>query len=178
MKKIISVVIMMVLIVSISFNYSTTVNAANHKLSDEQTEIAERISEICTERWQECGVLPSVCIAQAYLESHIGTYCYPNNLWGLHGGYKSYETLDDGINAYIDCINNGYYDDALWHTNSDYVIDAIWDGGYCTTPKSKYTGDVKWIIDEFNLTKYDSEILKNCNMKTSASCVTWKQIKE
>ncbi|MBQ8218260.1 MAG: glucosaminidase domain-containing protein [Bacilli bacterium] len=177
MKKFIVTILTIMLVFSMIFSHTTTVNAANYELSEEQLEIADRIAEICTERWEESGVLPSVCIAQAYLESHIGTYCYPNNLWGLHGGYKSYETLDDGINAYIDCINNGYYDNALWHTDPEYVINAIYDGGYCTTDKAVYTGNIMWIIEEFDLTRYDATILRNCNMKTYESCVTWKQIK-
>ena len=115
-------------------------------------------------------------IAQAYLESHISEKCYQNNLWGLCGGYRSYETRDDSINAYIDCINNGYYDKALWHTSPEYAINAIWDGGHCTTSKEVYVGDVLWIIDEFDLTKYDVTILKNCTMKTSDVCETWKHL--
>lgn len=178
MKRGLTLLVTLTLILGVLFSYTNPVHAAGYHLNKEQEAIAKRISEICTERLEECGVLPSVCIAQVYLESHVGQQCYENNLWGLCGGYKSYDTLDDGINAYIDCINNGYYDDALWHTNPEYVINAIWDGGYCETAKAKYTGDVMWIIREFDLEKYDLVILKNCNMRTSESTITWKQIKE
>ena len=168
----------LLIILCLVLSNTMTINASNYNLDENQTEIAELISKICTERWEESGVLPSVCIAQAYLESHIVKHYYQNNVWGLHGGYKSYNTIEDGINAYIDCINNGYYDNALWHTDPTYVINAIYDGGYAETSKSKYVSNVLWIIKEFKLTDYDNEILKNCNMKTSNSFKTWKCIKE
>lgn len=167
----------LLLCISLVLSTITIANAKSYALNEDQLEIADLIEQICTERWQESGVLPSVCIAQAYLESHIGKQCYKNNLWGLHGGYKSYDTIEDGINAYIDCINNGYYDNALWHTDPKYVINAIYDGGYCTTAKSKYVGSVLWIIKEFDLTQYDKTILKKCSMKTSDECETWKCIR-
>lgn len=179
MIKKLTLTVATIFIITFSLLFNTqSVYASDYYLDDEQKEIAKKISEICTDRWEECGVLPSVCIAQAYMESHIGKYCYENNLWGLYGGYTSFDTLEDGINAYIDTINNGYYDEALWHTNSDYVIDAIWDGGYCTTDKDTYCGGVKWIIDEFDLTRYDKEILKNCYMRTYENCENWKYISE
>lgn len=166
--------LMTLVIINIS---SITANAA--ELDDEQRKIAEQIEQICEERWEECGVLPSVCIAQAYMESHIGKQCYANNLWGLYGGYRSFDSLDDGINEYIDIISgSGYYDNALWRTNSADVIDAIWYGGYCETSYGQYVGGVNWLIDEFALWKYDIKILENCNKKTSWSCNTWKQIKD
>lgn len=178
MKKTMITVITTIVMLFGLMNNTITTQASTYHLDEEQKYIAEEITRICTERWQECGVLPSVCIAQAYMESHIGKYCYKNNLWGLYGGYTSFDTLEDGINAYIDTINNGYYDDALWHTNPDYVIDAIWEGGYCTTDKSTYCGGVKWIIEEFDLTRYDKEILKNCYMCTYDNCETWKFIED
>ena len=160
--------------------YTKTVNAeeARYVLDEQQAEIADRITEICTENWNEYGVLPSVCIAQAYMESHVGKECYANNLWGLYGGYTSFNSLDEGIYEYLEIINNGLYDDALYHLDSSYQINAIYDGGYCTASKEHYVGGINWIIDAFDLTSYDTEILKNCYMRPSNYYVTWKYVSE
>lgn len=153
------------------------VQAKEYSLDDEQRAIAERITEICTENWEEYGVLPSVCIAQAYMESHVGKHCYENNLWGLYGGYTSFDSLDEGIYEYLEIINNGRYDDALYHIDPSYQLNAIYDGGYCTSSRDHYVGGCIWIVDSFDLTKYDAEILKNCTMKTYDGHETWKHIK-
>lgn len=156
---------------------SIKVDAGTYHLNDEQKDIAKEIQKVCTENWQEYGILPSVCIAQAYMESHIGEVCYANNLWGLYGGYQSYDTLDDGIMAYLELLNSyDSYSNALWRIDYKAQIEAIYDGGYCTTSKDEYVGGIIWIIENFNLSSYDSEILKNCSMKTSDECETWKKI--
>lgn len=169
-------VMVLVLCLVLSLVPSYNVKAANLTLDDEQQEIAERIADICTENWQEYGVLPSVCIAQAYMESHIGKYCYSNNLWGLYGGYTSFDSLDEGIYEYLEIINNGYYDDALYRTDYVTQINAIYDGGYCEDSREHYVNGVLWIIEEFDLTRYDKEILQHCYMKTHATQETWKHI--
>lgn len=171
MKKFVTMLTIMVLLIGF---YPTEVQAANHKLDEEQTEIAEYLAEVCTDNWEEYGVLPSVCIAQAYMESHIGKYCYSNNLWGLYGGYTSFDSLEEGTYEYLEIINNGYYDDALYLTDYEKQINAIYDGGYCTSSREHYVGGIIWIIEEFDLTKYDQEIYENCYKKTSMTAKTWK----
>lgn len=177
-KKFKKLLVMLLAVVLVISTYSTPVNAESRfTLDEEQSVIADRITEICTENWQEYGVLPSVCIAQAYMESHVGKHCYENNLWGLYGGYTSFDSIDDGIYEYLEIINNGLYDDALYHIDSTYQINAIYDGGYCTSSRDHYVGGIIWIIDAFDLTKYDAEILEHCSKKTYLEEETWKCIK-
>ena len=173
MKKLISMLLSICVILCI---LPINAQAKSYELDETQSAIADRITEICTDNWEEKGVLPSVCIAQAYMESHIGQQCYENNLWGLYGGDKSFESLDVGIYEYLDIINNGRYNDALYHLDPSYQIGAIYDGGYCTADREHYVGSVNWNIDEFELTKYDKEIWENCIKKTSEESVTWKYI--
>lgn len=171
------ILLTLILCMVLSIVPANTAHAAS--LSDEQTDVAEYLAEICTDNWEEYGILPSVCIAQAYMESHLGTYCYPNNLWGLYGGYTSFESLEDGTYEYLDILSsNDSYHDALYRINYESQINAIYDGGYCTDSREHYVNGIIWIIEEFNLTQYDQEIYRNCYMKTYADAVTWTYIND
>ena len=133
------------------------IKASGHDLSDEQWERADLMAEICIDEWETYGVLPSVCIAQAFIESTLGKFCRGNNLWGICSGGVSYDSLEDGIYGYLKVINNGYYPNAPFKTNYKEQIRAILDGGYCQ-PEGDYYNNVLWAVEYYNLTKYDKAL--------------------
>lgn len=149
------------ILISLSNPAADTMNGVN--LPEDKTVKANYIAEICIENWNEYGCLPSVCIAQAILESDLGEKCYPYNYWGLHGGYYSYDSLEDGVYAYMEFINI-HYDKAPFITSSSEQIQAIYNGGYCQG-KSDYVSDINWIIKEYNLEYYDNLLFDEIERK-------------
>lgn len=132
-------------------------------LGEEKEVRADFIAEICIENWNEQGCLPSVCIAQAILESNLGEKCYLNNYWGLYGGYQSFDSLEDGVYEYMNFINE-YYPAAPFLTDYTEQITAIYNGGYCQG-NSNYIKDIQWIIEEYNLVYYDELLFDEIERK-------------
>lgn len=126
------------------------------EFTPEQRQDIECIVDTCIYEWDTYGVLPSVAIAQAYQESHIGERCNLYNYWGLGCGSLSYETLEDGIYGYLKTINNGHYDKALFCFDPVEQIKYIKDGGYCSD--ENYVGKISSIINDFDLTFYDNQL--------------------
>lgn len=148
----------LMLIISLLIYQPITTNAATTRtLTDNQKEIANTLAKICTENWDTYGVLPSVCIAQAFVESSLGKNCAGNNLWGIRKGKERYETLEDGVIRYLQVINNGYYEDAPFLTDYKAQISEILEGGYCQ-PVGDYYEDAVWIIENYDLTQYDQPL--------------------
>ena len=109
--------------------------------------------------WKTYGSLPSVCIAQAYVESTMGEAGNRNNLWGLGGGRYSYRTLKRGIYAYMKCINKSYYTryGATSTRSWKKQISRILRGGYCV-PAGGYYAKVARVVKQFGLEKYDKKM--------------------
>lgn len=120
-------------------------------------------------RW----VLPSVCIAQAALES--GWNLEAKTLFGIKGkgnnlktveyingkyeevtaSFKAYPTIAAAVHGYYDLITTAArYSGAC--NNSDYIDTArkIKAGGYATDPD--YADKVIRIVQNYNLTRYDN----------------------
>ena len=130
--------------------------------ADQQKRVKAIYNIVSTEKnWKTYGSLPSVCIAQAYIESGIGQAGRRNNLWGLGAGRSSYSTLKKGVYAYMQCINKSYYtrygatDTKSWKKQ----ISAILRGGYCV-PAGGYYSEVVRIVNELDLDKYDKKMFK------------------
>lgn len=120
-------------------------------------------------RW----VLPSVCIAQAALES--GWNPKARTLFGIKGkgvsmntveyingryvdttaSFKSYPNLAAAVHGYYDLITgNARYGGAVNNPDPHSAIIAIKNGGYATDPS--YVAKVWSIIRNYGLTKYDA----------------------
>lgn len=153
MKRLIT----MMLIVSLLLSQVEPVSART--FTRDQQDRADIIAEICIKEWDTYGVLPSVAISQAFIESTLGEYCSGFNLWGIQSGAVSYGSLVEGVYAYLEVINNGYYPDAPFCRDSSTQIRRILDGGYCE-PEGDYYQNVMWTIDNYNLDRYD-ELLFN-----------------
>ena len=140
---------------------SISTKAEARSLTKSQKQKAETIYEECSKEknWKKYGVLPTVCIAQAFVESGIGQKCRPNNLWGLRCGRASYSSLKSGIKAYMQCINNGYYKGAPHKKNYRVQLDKILDGGYCQ-PRGAYFSHAMQLIRDYDLDKYDKKMFK------------------
>lgn len=121
---------------------------------------ADKLAKACVENYEEYGVLPSVCIGQAYIESHIGTNHskYDYNWWGIASCEISYSTFDDGIISYLSTINNGYYEKAPFNENAYDTIAAIAPNYAASTT---YLQDVTWAINTYNLTAYDDYLFSS-----------------
>lgn len=152
MKKAISFLILCAIVL----NYTTV--SAETRLSESQKKTADKIAEITDKNWDEYGVLPSIAVSQAFIESSLGVNQVKlNNLWGIRPGgmeHSAYSSLDDGIMAYLNVINNGYYDKALHKKDYHEQLRCILDGGY-------YGEDDGGTIDEYykncikSIEKYD-----------------------
>lgn len=143
------------------------INATSRKLTESQQYYADRIAEVAIDNWETYGVLPSVAVGQAFIESTLGDHCRGYNLWGIKSGAVTYSSLDEGIHAYLKVINNGYYKDAPFCKDWRTQIRRILDGGYCV-PEGKYYSDISWSIEAYNFDKYDEKLFKTLEKKEKA----------
>ena len=134
------------------------------KFSKSQQKIVDTIYDVVSKEknWKKYGSLPSVCIAQAYVESGIGAAGNKNNLWGINGGRSSYKTLKKGIYAYMEVINKSFYTRYGATDTKDWKkqITRILKGGYCV-PASGYYAKVAGVVKAYGLKKYDKKMLKS-----------------
>ena len=127
-------------------------------LSEVQKQRAYTIARICINEWDTYGVLPSVAIAQAMVESTLGKHCSGNNLWGIASGAISYDSLESGVYGYLKVINNGCYGSAPFTRDSSSQINKILSGGYCV-PVGEYYENAMWIINHYGLERFDALII-------------------
>lgn len=153
MRKIVAIIL--AFIMAIQFVPASV--GAYSKLTDAQEDRAERIYNVVASNWNKYGCLPSVCIAQAFVESTLGDHCPGNNLWGIASGAIHYSSIEEGALAYCKVINNGYYKGAPFETNPYRQIRKILDGGYCQ-PEGAYYSNAVWAIEHYNFKKYDKRM--------------------
>lgn len=133
---------------------------ARARMTKAQKRRAKTMQKICIKYWDDYGVLPSTCIVQAFVESTLGEFpCASYNYWGIASGGESYGSLEEGALRYLRVINNGYYSDAPFKTDTRQQLRAILDGGYCE-PVGNYYRDASWLIDKYDLEEYDKPIFE------------------
>lgn len=137
---------------------------AHPQLSEQQRKTADRIAAEVADHWDEYGVLPSVAVAQAFVESSLGKNCSGYNLWGIKSGAVSYGSLTEGIHAYMDVINNGYYKGAPFKKNYKTQLRIILDGGYCE-PEGDYWIAAMRGYSWYDFEKYDKKMFKDIKKK-------------
>lgn len=154
LKKIIALSMAM----SIMITPITTVEvSAKQKLSEKQKMTADKIAAYVDARWDKYGVLPSVAVAQAYVESSLGKRCAGFNLWGIASGAESYSSLHAGAHRYMEVINNGYYPGAPGEKNYKKQLQKILAGGYCQ-PVGNYYENAMYGYRNHNFEKYDKAL--------------------
>lgn len=174
MKKFISIiVIIMVIVMSID----TTSYAKTQKLNKMQWWYADEIARVVTDNWETYGVLPSVAVAQAYVESSLGKRCAGNNLWGIASGDEHYDSLYDGILRYCEVINEDYYKGAPFMKDWNSQLDRILAGGYCD-PVGDYKEDAEYGYAVHNFEKYDEILFDKLRKKEIAEKEEAKDRKE
>ena len=138
----------------------------SNSLSESQLQVANEIAYIVASEYDTYGVLPSVAVGQAMQETQLGTdkNCSVINSYGwwgvkskIHSGYARYSSLDEGIQGYLNCLNNGRYDKALFNKSPVDSMYAVQKGGYCD---NSYAENVISCIQQFNFTEYDKYYLK------------------
>lgn len=133
-------------------------------------------------------VLPSVCIAQAALETGWGTSglmtkanayfgikaftgwkgkvynagtseCYDGKTYtNITACFRAYDSVAESVEDYFNLICGlDRYKLAVNEKDARKAITAIKNGGYATSPT--YIQNVMSIIEQYNLTQYDSEIV-------------------
>lgn len=143
-RKIIAITLSMIL-----FMKPMTVFAKSTELTEKQKETASKVAEVVSGNWEEYGVLPSVAVAQTFVESSLGVnQVRKNNLWGLRPGgeYSSYRNLNDGIHAYLKVLNNGLYDKALHKKNYKLQLQKILEGGTTERMTEERTRNIAKIV--------------------------------
>lgn len=148
---------MIIIISSVIVIGVATPKAATKKLTKSQQYYADTIARIAADNWEKYGVLPSVAVAQAFVESTLGDHCSGYNCWGIKSGAVQYGSLEEGTYAYLKVINNGYYGTAPFTTDYHSQLRKILAGGYCT-PVGSYYEDAMWAISAYDFTKYDDEM--------------------
>lgn len=142
-----------------------------------QTDFINVIASLATAEYtnRDRWVLPSVCIAQAALESgwnvkaktlfgikgrgsSLKTVEYINGKYvGTTASFKAYPSLAASVHGYYDLITgNARYSGAVNNDNFRSTIQAIKNGGYATDPN--YVNKIVSIINQYGLTKYDARL--------------------
>lgn len=140
-----------------------------------QTDFIKTLSEIVRAEYlsRSKWVLPSVCIAQAALES--GWNLKAKTLFGIKGKgisaktqefingkminvvatFQAYPSLAASVDGYFNLITKkARYAGAVNNPNYRSAIIAIKAGGYATDPD--YVNKIISIIEKYNLTKFDA----------------------
>ncbi|EEU30562.1 mannosyl-glycoprotein endo-beta-N-acetylglucosaminidase [Limosilactobacillus coleohominis 101-4-CHN] len=131
--------------------------------------------------WLNHGVLPSLTISQAIIESGWGKSTLSSryhNLFGIKGSYNgqsvnmpTYENYGNGLvlindyfRAYPDndasvedhtnfFVDNSRYHNLLWNKDSNSVTYLVRADGYATA--TNYTSTLRNAISNYNLTRFD-----------------------
>jgi len=121
--------------------------------------VAKTIAKICQDNWDWAGILPSVAIAQAFVESGLGV---GPNLFGCIG--DAGKGVEAATISYLHVMHNQYFKGrAAFITSPSKQIASILKGGlYCEGeyPGGSYNYNVLSSIARYNWDKFDKPILK------------------
>ncbi len=168
-----------------------------------KTQVNNFIKQLSQLAIAECNrrtkkVLPSICIAQAALETGWGTStlmtkanayfgikatsdwkgkvfnsktseCYDGSTYiNITACFRAYNSVAESVSDYYDLITGlSRYAGAVNEKNAEKCITAIKNGGYATSPT--YIKNVMSIVNQYNLTQYDSCMTNNVTNTSSPS---------
>lgn len=148
----------------------------------DKTEFIRLILPGAMEGYKKYGILPSLTIAQAILESDWGTRMVDNNVFGIKAtpswkgktaeawtreyvdgklkevkaSFRVYDKIEDGIEDHIELIGNASrYETVRNAKNYKDAALAVEKAGYATDPA--YAEKLIEIIEKNNLTQYDEQ---------------------
>ncbi|KGH62490.1 hypothetical protein X375_05445, partial [Oenococcus oeni S13] len=155
-------------------------NTANY--SSKVSTFLNEIIESAINGWTQYKILPSLTAAQAILESGWGTSTLASeyhNLFGIKGSYNgqtvdmpteeyysgAYHEIDDYFRVYASdsesitdyeelLSENSRYSNLIGEADAATAAEEIYEDGYATDPD--YTEELEEIINEYNLTAWDS----------------------
>ncbi|MBZ2175137.1 glucosaminidase domain-containing protein [Schnuerera sp. xch1] len=143
-------------------------------------EFIEVVGKAAQENYREYGILPSLVIAQAILESGWGDKAIENNIFGIKAGsywtgkitiretkewdgckyfnkkakFRAYDSIKDSIRDYLELIGKSKRYKRIKEAK-DYreAVKFIYEAGYATDPK--YGDKLIQIIEYNKLYQYD-----------------------
>ncbi|AWV31074.1 mannosyl-glycoprotein endo-beta-N-acetylglucosamidase [Limosilactobacillus fermentum] len=158
----------------------------------------ESVAEGAIEGWNEYGVLPSITVAQAILESGWGSSTLStqaHNLFGIKGSYNgNYVTMStreviNGQSVYVNAAfrayannsesvedhgnflySNSRYSNLLGDTSYTDVAQKLSQDGYATDPY--YSSSLISLVKTYDLTQLDSIAIANTPVITNKSDYT------
>ena len=163
-----------------------------------QQAFIESVAEGAIEGWNEYGVLPSITVAQAILESGWGSSTLStqaHNLFGIKGSYNgNYVTMStreviNGQSVYVNAAfrayannsesvedhgnflySNSRYSNLLGDTSYTDVAQKLSQDGYATDPY--YSSSLMSLVKTYDLTQLDSIAIANTPVITNKSDYT------
>ncbi|WED57287.1 SH3 domain-containing protein [Fructilactobacillus sanfranciscensis] len=154
-------------------------NSSTGNISSDYQDFINQLAPGAQNTWNEYGVLPSVSMAQAIVESAWGKSAPGNNLYGIKGDYNGnytmqstkeyynghYVTIQDKFRAYPDLATsvedhgnflavNPRYSNLLYSKDYAYVCQMLQADGYATNPN--YANTLISIISYNNLNRFDN----------------------
>ena len=154
-------------------------NSSTGNISSDHQDFINQLAPGAQNTWNEYGVLPSVSMAQAIVESAWGQSAPGNNLYGIKGDYNGnytmqstqeyynghYVTIQDKFRAYPDLATsvedhgnflavNPRYSNLLYSKDYAYVCQMLQADGYATDPN--YANTLISIISYNNLNRFDN----------------------
>lgn len=168
-------------------NQSVDLNSLHFTNNASHQQFIESIAPGAIQTWNEYGILPSVTVAQAAVESGWGSSAPANNLFGIKGSYNGQSVtlrtrevyngrstyIYDNFRAYPSrnesvedhgrfLAVNSRYSNLRGDTNYVNVTNNLQRDGYATDPS--YAATLQSIIRNFNLTQLDRVALSNSNV--------------
>ena len=163
-----------------------------------QQAFIESVAKGAIEGWNEYGVLPSITVAQAILESGWGSSTLStqaHNLFGIKGSYNgNYVTMStreviNGQSVYVNAAfrayannsesvedhgnflySNSRYSNLLGDTSYTDVAQKLSQDGYATDPY--YSSSLISLVKTYDLTQLDSIAIANTPVITNKSNYT------
>ena len=163
-----------------------------------QQAFIESVAKGAIEGWNEYGVLPSITVAQAILESGWGSSTLStqaHNLFGIKGSYngnyvtKSTREVINGQSVYVNAAfrayannsesvedhgnflySNSRYSNLLGDTSYTDVAQKLSQDGYATDPY--YSSSLISLVKTYDLTQLDSIAIANTPVITNKSNYT------
>lgn len=166
---------------------SVDLNSLHFSNNAKSQQFIESVAPGAIEGWKKYGVLPSITVAQAILESGWGQSTLSteaHNLFGIKGSYNGHYVtmqtrevyggrsvyINDNFRAYANnsesvedhgnfLYSNSRYHNILGNTNYVSVANDLHSDGYATDPS--YASSLINLVRTYNLTQLDSVALSS-----------------
>lgn len=188
LKVIIYIFIGIVIIFGITVFKSEKNSEPTYGLTRKQLDFIEKVGESAQKNYDKYGILPSMTVAQAILESGWGeselsalyynffgmradsTYTgktvvlrtgeeIDGVIIGMNGEFRAYDSFEEGIEGYYQFIT-GYerYSNLIWETDYHIACEKIKEDGWATA--SNYSECLIDIIESYNLVRFDMTYIR------------------